>query len=80
MSTDHNRRLDNVAKLIQPKCRTCWGAASLIVYVPLGEDETAPEWNPTTCRECGIPLRAVRKIIGISEDELLGPGDADAST
>jgi hypothetical protein len=49
------------------------------VLVPEGEDEHAPEWNPTHCRECGIPLRVLRKIIGISDAEMFGDDKPDGT-
>lgn len=72
MTTNHDRRLTALERVAKPPCRTCYGYAFAIVFVPDGDDETAPEWNPTQCRECGIPLRTVQKIIGISEEEMYG--------
>jgi hypothetical protein len=79
MSLNHARRLDALAEWTCPKCRTCYGHAFAIVIVPEGEDPTAPEWNPTHCRECGTPLRMHQKIIGNSDAEMYGDDDPDAT-
>lgn len=68
---DHGRRIDRLEARIQNlRCMTCYGHAFAIVFVPNEGDEDKPEWNPTHCSECGIPLRTVRKIIGISREEM----------
>jgi hypothetical protein len=79
MSANHHRRLDDIAKRIQPTCKTCYGFAFAIVFVPQGEDEHAADWRPTHCRECGIQLRHVRQIVGISEAEMFGDDVQPAS-
>ncbi len=69
------RRIERLAEIYTPaqKCGSCYGHAYALVFVPDGVDESASEWNPTHCRECGIPLRTVRRILGISEEEMYGP-------
>ncbi len=74
----HTRRIDKLVRHLQPTCRTCYGHASAVVFVPDGVDETDPEWNPVSCPECDIPLRSVRRILGISREEMYGIDDLDA--
>lgn len=74
----HTRRIDDLTRWLKPTCRTCYGHANALVFVPDGVDESAPEWNPTHCRECGVLLRTVRRIIGISREEMYGIDDLDA--
>jgi hypothetical protein len=71
-SNNIDRRLPDIEARLTPVCRSCWGAAYAIVIVPEGADEESPEYCPTHCRECGIPLRCVQKIIGPSDAEVYG--------
>lgn len=59
-------------------CTTCYGAAYAHVFVPQGEDPDAPEYNPTHCTECGMPLRTISQIIGIAEWEMF-PESAESA-
>ena len=71
MSRDLEGRISRLEdRLGTRQCTTCYGAAYAIVFVPDGADENAPEYFPTHCKGCGIPLRAVQRIIGMSEDEV----------
>lgn len=71
MSTSMNGRITRLEdRLTSRTCGTCHGGAFAIVYVPDGADENAPEYCPSQCRECGIPLRHVQRIIGMTEDEV----------
>jgi hypothetical protein len=51
-------------------CQTCYGARYALIFVPEGEDHAAPEYTPTHCPGCGLPLVATQQIIGISEEEM----------
>jgi hypothetical protein len=53
-------------------CTSCYGAAYATVFIPEGEDEDDPEYNPTECPECGRSLQVVTHIVGVSEAEFLG--------
>lgn len=76
MSSQYATRISRLEETIRRnnKCTTCWDTATAIVFVPEGEDPDAPEWTPTACPGCGVPLRHYRQIVGISEAEAYGPG------
>lgn len=70
MSSLESRLSGIERRLNTAPCHTCYGAAYAVVFVPQGADEKNSEYCPTHCRECGIPLRVINRIIGISEAEM----------
>lgn len=64
-----NARIVRLEDRITPTCRTCYGYAYALVFVPREGQEADPEYRPIHCPECGVPLQNVTQIIGIDDQE-----------
>jgi len=52
-------------------CATCHGSGRFVLAVPDDAAANSPASLPESCPECGVPVRNVLRIIGMTQEEIV---------
>ncbi len=65
------RELEAEILKVEPRsCGTCRGSGRFVLAVPDDAAPDDPAYLPETCPECGVPVRAVLRIIGMTQEQI----------
>ncbi len=73
MNTHGNRIADLETRLLTVQgrsCGTCDGSGRFVLAIPDDADPDDPAYLPETCPECGVPVRNVLRIIGLTQEQI----------